>query len=139
MHTLLHYIQSQAHTDSTLQSLTRSHTLSHMQNTHIVTCLLFLRLSAPLTSEVVVEPRHQVEGHFPFRGGIAPYSLCHLVPQTIPRFLPVFMRTLRGHPRQPRQRLCLPLLLPLLSSPPLFSKFWGGVFKEIPGALHLLR
>lgn len=40
--------------------------------------------TGPLTAEVVIEPRYQVEGCILFRGGFAPCSSCHLVPQTTP-------------------------------------------------------
>lgn len=40
------------------------------------------------------------------------------------------MGTLRGHPQQPLEEATL-ALAPALAASPLF---WGGVFKELPGA-----
>lgn len=84
--------------------LNRKHTQPHTQ-------------TAPLTPEVVVEARHQVEGCVLFRGGFAPCTPCHLVPRTTPRFLSLLMRTLRGHQRQPPGEATLALAPALVGHP----------------------
>ena len=124
-------------------TLKHTHTHTHTQaKDTLCTCLLFLTLSVsvgdtqsythtgPLTAKVVIEPHHQVEGCILFRGAFAPCLSCHLVPKTTLRFPPVFMGTLRGHPQQPLGEATLALASALAASP----LFWGGVFKELPGA-----
>lgn len=86
-----------------------------------------------LTAEIVIESCHQVERGFLFRRALTPCPLCHPVPKTTPRFPPVFMGMLRGHSRQPPGAVTLALAPALAISPPPF--FWGGVVKELPGAL----
>lgn len=75
-----------------------------------------------LTTEVVIEPRHQVERCFLFRGALAPCSSCHPVPKTTPRFPPVFMGTLRGHSQQPPGEVTLALAPALAVSPPFLGR-----------------
>lgn len=70
-----------------------------------------------LTAEVVIESRHQVERRFLLRGALTPCPLCHPVPETTPRFPPVFMGLLRGHARQPLGALT-PALAPALAISP---------------------
>lgn len=72
-----------------------------------------------LTSEVSIEPSHQVEGCFLFWGALAPCLSFHPVSKTMNWIPPAFMGTLRGHLKQPQERLHLPLLLPFLSLPSL--------------------
>lgn len=126
------------HIQSLLQCHPKSHTqraLQHMQNIHTHHVIAFLLShylcqcetcihphTVPLTAEVVVEPRHKVEGCVLFRGAFAPCSSCHLVPETTPRFPPVFMSALRGHSRRPLGEATLALAPALAASPPVFGE-----------------
>lgn len=56
-----------------------------LSRTH--TCTQPRTQTAPLTPEVLVEARHQVEGCVLFRGGFAPYLPCHLVTRIMPQFV----------------------------------------------------
>lgn len=78
--------------------------------------------TVPLTAEVVVEPRHKVEGCVLFRGAFAPCSSCHLVPETTPRIPPVFMSALGGHSRRPLGEATLALAPALAASPPFLGR-----------------
>ena len=73
-----------------------------------------------LTTEVVIEPSHQVERCFLFRGAHAPCSLRHPMPDTTPRFTPVLMETMRGHSQQPPEEVTLALAPALASSQHVF-------------------
>lgn len=121
------------------QSIRQCHSKSHPYTTHILPVLLTLSVSKggrtsmhTLTTEVVIEPSHQVERCFLFRGAHAPCSLRHPVPDTTPRVTPVFMETMRGHSQQPPGEVTLALAPALAASQHVFR---GGVFKEPSGAL----
>lgn len=111
-----------------LISLTHPHLRKIHTHTHYVPqCQYgthFHAHTVPLTPEVVVEPRHQVERCVLFRGAFPSCSPCHLVPQTTPRFLPVFMGTLSGHSTSGRCLNTCPCSCPCCLSP--FS-FFGEV------------